>query len=246
MRPALDIVLFDVDDTLYSTTAFARVARRKAIDAMIEHGLQIGPEEGLQELTEVVAEFSSNYEHHFDRLLDRLGPAARGDVNRAVLIAAAVAAYHETKAQDMHVQADAKVLLDRLHDARVRMGVLSAGLHVKQAEKLIRLGVLGYFDPTAIFFSDQMGVSKPNPKIFQKAVQALGVDPTRVLYIGDRVTHDIIPARAVGLKAVLYRGAEGKYLDDVEEGVADHVVDDLRSLIPILADRYGLAVQAAR
>ena len=76
--PQLDVVLFDIDDTLYSTTAFASDARRNAILAMIHQGLDVAEEEGVRELTEVVAEFTSNYEQHLDRLLDRLGPRAAG------------------------------------------------------------------------------------------------------------------------------------------------------------------------
>ena len=48
--PLLDVVLFDIDDTLYSTTEFAHHARRNAIQAMVGAGLDIGVEEGLTEL----------------------------------------------------------------------------------------------------------------------------------------------------------------------------------------------------
>ena len=39
--PLLDVVLFDIDDTLYSTTAFADDARRNAVAAMISQGLDV-------------------------------------------------------------------------------------------------------------------------------------------------------------------------------------------------------------
>jgi len=137
---------------------------------------------------------------------------------------------------------DALALLDALQAAHVRTGVLSDGLRVKQAEKLIRLDVLGRFDPEAIFFSDQLGVSKPNPKIFTKACAALDVDPARVLYVGDRDTHDVAPAAAAGLRTVLYRGAGGKYVEAEPRCTPDHDVTDLRELIPVLRERYGLGV----
>lgn len=242
--PKLDVVLLDVDDTLYSTTEFALTARRLAIRAMIEQGLRIGEEEGFQELGEVVAEFSSNYEHHFDRLIDRLGPECLGGRNRAVLVAAGIVAYHRTKEHGLRILPDAQELLDALAKAKVRTGIVSAGLHVKQAEKLIRLGVMNRLDPSAIFLSDQMGVSKPNPKIFVKALKALGVAPGRALYVGDRPSHDVVPAKKVGMKAALYRGAKGRWCDEPTEVAPDHVVDDLRELLPILRDVYGLGVSA--
>lgn len=240
--PLLDVILFDLDDTLYSTTDFAETARRKAIRSMVAAGLAVSEEEGVRELAEVVAEFSSNYEHHLDRLLDRLGPERLGGRNRAVLIASGVVAYHHAKERGMHALPDVRALLDQLRTAGVRLGVVTAGLQVKQAEKLIRTGLLGYLDPQAIFFSDQMGVSKPNPKIYAKACRALGVPPTRVLYIGDRPSHDVVPARHVGLKTCLYRGAGGKYAEEVSPEPPDHDVRDLRDLLPILRDTYHLPV----
>lgn len=243
-QPLLDVVLFDLDDTLYSTTEFAETARREALRAMIATGLRVHEDEGVAELAEVVAEFSSNYEHHLDRLLDRLGPAALGGTNPAVLVAAGVVAYHRAKERGLHLLPDARALLDALRRASVRMGVVTAGLQVKQAEKLIRTGILPYLDPAAVFFSDQMGVSKPNPKIYAKACRALGVEPGRALYIGDRATHDVAPARSVGLRTCLYRGAAGKYAREHAAVAPDHDVSDLRDLLPVLRDRYGLPVGA--
>ncbi len=240
--PALDIVLFDVDDTLYSTTVFAERARRAAIRAMIEHGLLVSEEEGVAELGEVVTEFSSNYGNHLDRLLDRLGPERRPHRNPAVIVAAGVVAYHNTKRDGLEMLPDVQSVLLRLYSARVRMGIVSAGLSVKQAEKLIRLDAIQYFDPTAVFFTDQMGVSKPNPKLFQKACRAVGVETSRALYVGDRPAHDIAPAAAAGLRTALYTGASGKYGQSDADVRADHAMSDLRELVPILRRVYGLDI----
>jgi putative hydrolase of the HAD superfamily len=155
-------------------------------------------------------------------------------------VAAGVVAYHRTKEQGLPMLPDAQALLEALKAAGVRCGILSAGLQVKQAEKLIRLGTLPYLDPGAIFFSDQMGVSKPNPKIYAKACRALGVATSRAIYVGDRPDHDVAPARAAGLKTVLYRGGHGKYADDVPKEPPDHDVRDLRELLPIFRDVYHL------
>ena len=238
--PALDIVLFDIDDTLYSTTAFSGDARRNAILAMIHQGLDVTEEEGVRELTEVVAEFTSNYDEHLDRLLDRLGPSKWAGRNPAVLIAAGIVAYHQTKERQLRPLPDAVVLLRQLHQARVRTGIISAGLRVKQAEKLVRLGVLPWLDPGAIFFSDQMGVSKPNPKIYVKACEALKVPPSRAMYIGDRPETDVAPPRSIGMRTVHYKGAHGRYAVTPGSAPADHEVELLTDLKPILRDQYGL------
>jgi len=240
--PLIDCLIFDVDDTLYSTTEFSIVARRNSVRAMIRAGLQAGEEEAFQELMEVVSEFSSNYPHHFGRLLDRFGPASYAGHNPSVIIAAGIVGYHRTKEEGMRLLPDVRTVLEFLKDAGVRMGIISAGIATKQAEKLIRLDALQYFDPTSMFFTDQMGVSKPNPKLYQKAVDAMGVQPSRALYVGDRPSNDIVPANSVGLRTVLYGGAEGKYYRDGGCDVADHRLHDLTDLIPILRQTYHLAI----
>jgi putative hydrolase of the HAD superfamily len=240
--PQLDVVFFDIDDTLYSTTAFSRAARRNAILAMIHHGLDVEEEEGVRELSEVVTEFASNYEEHFDRLLDRLGPSRLGGANPAVLVAAGVVAYHQTKERQLKALPDAVAVLRSLHQGGIRTGIISAGLRVKQAEKLIRLEVLPWIDRTAVFFSSQMGVSKPNPKIYLKACVAIGVDPRRAMYVGDRPETDVYPARRVGMATVHYRGAQGKYAGEPADPPADHDLMLMTDLRPILRDRYGLPV----
>ncbi len=238
----LDVIFFDLDDTLYSTTSFADGARRNAIRAMILAGLRIEEDAGVAELAEVVAEFSSNYSDHFGRLINRLGPAAVGERNPAVLIAAGVVAYHRSKEAGLVILDDAKAALETLHAAGVRLGVISAGLQVKQAEKLIRIGALDYFDPTAIFFSDQVGISKPNPKIYAKACAYAGVEPERAMYVGDRPTHDVAPARAIGMKTVHYTGARGKYATQACDAAPHHALDDLLDLLLVLSDSYGLTL----
>jgi FMN phosphatase YigB (HAD superfamily) len=46
-------------------------------------------------------------------------------------------------------------------------------------------------------------VAKPDPRIFEMALQAAGVAANQALYVGDNVADDIEGARRVGLEAVL-------------------------------------------
>jgi FMN phosphatase YigB (HAD superfamily) len=65
--------------------------------------------------------------------------------------------------------------LRRVHEqGDVVLGVITHGLEYKQAEKLLLLKVVPYLNPAAIFISDQVGISKPNPKLYQRACAALG------------------------------------------------------------------------
>lgn len=53
--------------------------------------------------------------------------------------------------------------------------------------------------------SEAWGVAKPDPAFFQKVVEAAGLDPHHIAYVGDRVDNDVLPARSAGLWPILIR-----------------------------------------
>jgi len=236
----LKAILFDIDDTLFSTTQFARRARWNAVKAMVQAGLDLPEEEVLRELEEVIAEFTSNYEHHFDQLLRRLRPKSLERVNPATIVAAGVVAYHDTKFRELAPFDDVYPMLEALGQAGLKRGVITHGLTIKQSEKLIRLKLLPHLDPRAIFISEQIGISKPNPKLYAVAAQDLGLDPMEIMYVGDSPEHDITPPQSIGMVTVWARRAAKRQL---AEGIEpDHIVDDFPQLMDILRTRYGVEV----
>lgn len=238
----LRAVLFDIDDTLCATTEFARVARRNAVKAMIDGGVQATPEALLAELEEVIAEFSSNYEHHFDKLLLRLPREATAGLNRALVVAAGVAAYHDTKFHELKPFPGVIELVADLQRAGVTLGVITHGLAVKQAEKLVRLGLVPYLDRRAIFISDELGISKPNAKLYQIALRTLGLDPQAVMYVGDNPRNDVAPPKQLGMVTVWAKRAAKATPGPGE--TPDHVIGDFDELRVLLIDRYGLRLPA--
>jgi putative hydrolase of the HAD superfamily len=196
-------VFFDIDDTLYSTTHFAHQARTNALKAMRHYGLKVPLAELERELDEVVHEFSSNYDQHFDKLIVRLKPEARDGVNPAILIAAGIRAYHDTKFHLLKPYEDALWFLQALAKTRLIRGVITAGLEMKQAEKILRLGIYPYLSPNAIFISEQVGISKPSPKIYALAAERCGLKSQECMYIGNSLSHDIKPAKEAGMVTVL-------------------------------------------
>ena len=94
-------------------------------------------------------------------------------------------------------------------------------------------GVLEYFDHWS--FSDDVGVYKPDPAIFDHALAGLGrIDPADAAHIGDLRRTDVAGARAMGMLALRYRGANDDN-DETHGPEADVVVDDHTELIELLA-----------
>lgn len=54
----------------------------------------------------------------------------------------------------------------------------------------------------AIVDSTEVGIAKPDPRIFRPALEALEVEPGEALYVGDTVHADVEGARAAGMPVV--------------------------------------------
>ena len=49
--------------------------------------------------------------------------------------------------------------------------------------------------------SDEIGWRKPNPTIFHEALRRLSLEPSEVLFVGDRAEIDVFGAKRVGMTA---------------------------------------------
>jgi len=235
----LDTLFFDIDDTLFSTSDFAASARRASIRAMIDAGLQADEEQCFRELYEVIREFGANFPRHFEKLLLRYPRETLGGVNPAIICASGVVAYHKTKDSELRPYPDVIEAFQVLREAGLRIGIITAGLANKQAEKLVRLDLLQFLDPRAIFITDQMGIGKPNPKLYQTACRSLGLETSRCMYVGDRPLDDIDPAGRVGMVTVLNRRVS-KPMMQKGTRLPDYQIYNFHDLLTILRSDFGL------
>lgn len=237
----LRAIFFDIDDTLFSTSTFAERARLNSVEAMLAMGVRSDVPTLLRELDEVIQEFSSNYEHHYDKLLSRLPIEATIGLNLPLVVAAGVVAYHETKFRELSAYDDVTEVLGRLARTDLICGIITSGITLKQMEKLIRLKVHRYIDHAAIFVSDQVGIGKPNPKLYMRAIERTGVAPHEALYVGDHPVNDMDAAKQAGMLTAWNR-REGKYLDLKGVTAPDYVIHNFWDLLDILREDLAVPV----
>jgi FMN phosphatase YigB (HAD superfamily) len=100
---------------------------------------------------------------------------------------------------------DAGPCLARLRAAGLRVGVAAnqpAGV-ASLLEELLEPGELAGI-------SQVWGLSKPDPRFFERIAAELDVAPAEIAYVGDRVDNDVVPALATGMVPVhLRRGPWG-------------------------------------
>jgi putative hydrolase of the HAD superfamily len=105
--------------------------------------------------------------------------------------------------------------LDRLRAAGVQIGLISdAG--ADDVESWERSPLRNRLDVT--IFSYQLGSRKPDPRIYRRGLDALGVHPGDALFVGDGGSDEHRGARAVGMRSVLVtRLVERFWPDKLEE-----------------------------
>ena len=81
--------------------------------------------------------------------------------------------------------------------------------------------------------SDDWGAAKPDPAFFRRMIEVVPFDPGSILYVGDRLDNDIVPASAAGLRTALVRRGPWAWVqrDDPDAcRVPDMRVDSLAEL----------------
>ena len=235
-------IFFDIYDTLYSTSKFAHTARRSSIEAMIKRGLlNVTVDQCMEELQEVISEFGSNCGHHYDLLLRRLPKECCQHNNPMIIIAAGVTEYNIIKNRILKPYKEVTDFFKKIQKANnITLGVISEGITMKQADKLMRLGLLDYFDPNYIFITDRIGIGKINPKLYQNICTKVNIDPNLCMNVGDNPLMDIDPANKIGMTTVLVKGGEkSKHMGETEP---DHVVSGMLELLDVLEKKYDIPI----
>tara|TARA_B100000902_G_scaffold42234_1_gene49932 strand:- start:26666 stop:27358 length:693 start_codon:yes stop_codon:yes gene_type:complete len=92
-------------------------------------------------------------------------------------------------------------ILDYLRD-KYSLHIITNGFHNVQHIKLKHSRLSKYFD--TITTSESVGVMKPNPKIFEYALNAAGACKGESVYIGDDLVVDIIGCQDAGIEGVYF------------------------------------------
>ena len=82
-----------------------------------------------------------------------------------------------------------------------------------------------------IIESAVVGVRKPDPKIFQLGVDALGLKPEEVLVIGDSYKKDIVPAESIGCHVAWIKGKG--WTADEDAQMHPNIIKNLREILDV-------------
>ncbi|MDA0256815.1 MAG: HAD family hydrolase [Chloroflexi bacterium] len=234
---AVEVLLFDLDDTLVDTRDAWRAGFGEAVEPLLEGLPALAAAGSLDELHDRCRGYSAEEQRRagdaewshewnrraFHRLLgEHGGTAAQAD--------AAWHSYREAWPRHLRPFEDALPTLERLA-GRCRLGLISNGLAADQRPKLDRFDLARFFPVVVI--SEEAGLRKPDPAIFARALDGLGAAGQPAAYVGDNPAHDVAGAHAAGIAAIWLR-RPGAWHDDAGDAVPDVELSSLAELPPLL------------
>jgi FMN phosphatase YigB (HAD superfamily) len=130
---------------------------------------------------------------------------------------------------------DAVACLRAVQDAGYLVGV--AGNQPAAAEAVLNgLGL----PLDLVASSASWGVEKPDPRFFERIIEALDLPPEEIAYVGDRVDNDVRPAAAAGMQAIFVRRGPWGWIQQPSGSPPEAVltVESLAELPAAIAARW--------
>lgn len=202
-------ILFDMDDTLISFDGVSeRVWRASIGEAIALHGLDTDAQVLFDALQAHRSWYWSDPERHRQGRMDNRGTQRRivaqvfsGLGLEAPEAAAALAdAYTIGRQEAVCLFPQTIKTLDALRAHGVRLGLVTNGTAAEQRRKIARFGLEPYFE--CILIEGELGFGKPDRRVFELALEHLGLPPGEVWMVGDNLNWEIGPAQALGLRAI--------------------------------------------
>jgi putative hydrolase of the HAD superfamily len=244
------VVLFDLDGTLFDHPgAFRR--------GSLAHTAALGAPYDSVGADDIVAAWQAAEDLHYERYLageidyDGQRRARARDFTRRFGAeppaddAAALdwfRGYHDAYRAAWAAYDDVDETLDALEAALpgIRFGIITNGVLALQERKIEKIGATARMEH--VIASGELGVAKPDPRIFTPAVELFGVAPSEAVYVGDRVRVDALGAAAAGLTGI--------WIDRDERGwgafEADAAAWDIRRIVSLTELLGVLGVATAR
>lgn len=220
-----EAVFWDIGGVILDHDSTAAV-HESFVEALVEQqDLNISVEEGLNVWRQTVGEYFRERNGTEFRLADdayHLG--VESIVGRSLERSAWRPLFDRAFEECIEPQPNALSTLESLATREIHVGIISDIDSQEASSILARFDIESVFD--SVTTSEEVGRTKPDPRIFRAALEKTSATPGRTLMIGDRYTHDMDGAANVGMRTVAFGADSGP--------AVDFRADDLSKVIDIV------------
>jgi len=204
MKASITHIFFDLDHTLWdfdrnSALAFARVFEKHAVQVPVADFIEVYEPINFEYWKRFREERVGKQGLRRGRLIDTF---LRFNQNYSLDIIDALAeSYIDELPGNNHLLDGAEEILEYLAP-NYNLHIITNGFQEVQELKL-RKSAIGHFFET-ITSSEEVGVKKPNPLVFETALKKASAKSSESIMIGDTFEADILGAEGVGMKTLFY------------------------------------------
>lgn len=201
----MNVVFFDIDDTLYDQGQPFAYAVHKVYGPLPDVSDEELFKASRKHSTEVFAAFAAGKrptpEIYTRRMIGTFAEFGI-DISRETALRIQMA-YTTSSDAAMSLSGDMAATLD-LCSRTCRLGVITNGTVARQKGKLMLLSIHRWIPWENVFISDALGVAKPDPAIFEHACNQMHVKPQDCLFVGDSYDNDVMGAVAAHMPVVWF------------------------------------------
>ena len=192
----LNVILFDMDDTLYSEKEYVRsgyfeISRMFPNDKHAEEALWNLFCDGKKAIDEYLIQ---------------------ENIFTPVMKEKCLNIYRFNK-PNIHLYAGVRKMLEKLRE-NYQLGLITDGRPEGQRAKIEVLGLQELFDE--IIITDELGGSKyrkPNSEAFCRMAKKFNQEYSRMCYVGDNINKDFIAPQMLGMKCIWFKNSDGLYYE---------------------------------
>lgn len=175
-------------------------------------------------IEDAIAGTSIAYQQFYDTMLTYYKQNQKGDLETIKYYGLIQTKWHK---EDEILYPDATACLKAL-SKKYKIGII-ANQSLGTAERLKKFGLLETID--LVIASAEEGVSKPNLRIYEIALERAKCKAENAVMIGDRLDNDIAPANSIGMKTIWIKQGFGRFSTpqkDMEE--ANYITHNLKEV----------------
>lgn len=204
MSKSITDVFFDLDHTIWdfdrnSTLAFERMFRKHDIGIELSEFIKVYEPINLAYWKLFREDNVSKQQLRRGRFKDAFEPF--GISYSLEDLDELADSYIDELPKDNHLLEGAQEVLEYLN-TRYQLHIITNGFTEVQALKLNNSGISHFFD--TVTSSEEVGLKKPHPVIFETALEKASVAPQKSIMIGDSFEADIMGAEKVGMHTLFF------------------------------------------